>query len=63
MGRVVVERLDFMYDHDLDNKGVFSFLRKHTPQGRHPAYPGPHQAIKIFASSVLQGYPESLVSP
>ena len=52
-----------MYDHDLDTKGVFAFLRKQCPQGRHPAYPGPLQAVKVFASSVLSGYPESVLSP
>jgi hypothetical protein len=27
MGKHVTERLDFLYDHDLDKKGLFSYLK------------------------------------
>ena len=62
MGRSVTERLDFIYDHDLDGKGLFGYLRK-ASRGLNPAYPGPHQSIKLFASSVKIGFPESLLFP
>ena len=41
MGRHITERLDFLYDHDLDKKGLFSYLKLQT-KGMNPAYPGPH---------------------
>ena len=28
-----------------------------------PAYPGPHQSVKLFASSVKLGFPESIIFP
>jgi hypothetical protein len=28
MGRNITERLEFIYDHDLDNNGIFTYLRK-----------------------------------
>ena len=56
-------RLDFIYDYDLDSKGMFAFLRMKQPIGRNPAYPGPTQTVKIFASSVGQGFPESVICP
>lgn len=28
-----------------------------------PAYPGPHQSVKVFASSVKLGFPESIIFP
>ena len=62
MGRNITERLDFLYDHDLDEKGLFAYLRK-TSRGLNPSYPGPHQSIKLFASSVKLGFPESLLFP
>jgi hypothetical protein len=37
----VVERLDFIYDFDLDKRGLFAFLKKEA-KGMNPAYPGPH---------------------
>ena len=60
MGRSITERLDFLYDHDLDENGLFTYLRK-TSRGLNPAYPGPHQSIKMFASSVKLGFPGSLL--
>jgi hypothetical protein len=54
-------RLDFMYHHDLDKKGLFSYL--HTKSAMNPAYPGPKQSIKMFASSVGQGFPENVIRP
>jgi hypothetical protein len=62
-GDTVMTRLDFLYDYDLDSNGVFSYLRKQCPLGINPAYPGPAQNLKMFASSVRTGYPESLVNP
>ena len=41
MGRNVTERLDFLYDHDLDKKGLFSYLKRQC-RGMNPAYPGPN---------------------
>jgi len=60
MGRSITERLDFVYDHDLDENGLFAYLRK-TSRGLNPAYPGPHQSIKMFTSSVKLGFPECLL--
>lgn len=51
-GRLVVHRLDFIYDFDLDRRGVFAYLKKQCPVGDNPSFPGPHQSIKMFASSV-----------
>ena len=36
---------------------------KKCPIGRNPAYPGPSQTLKMFASSVSFGYPETLIKP
>jgi len=62
MGRNVTERLDFLYDHDLDKKGLFTYLKGQC-RGMNPAYPGPNQAVKLFASSVKLGMPETLIYP
>ncbi len=56
-------RLDFVYDYDFDKNGLFRYLIKKCPVGRNPAYPGPSQTLKMFASSVSFGYPETLIKP
>lgn len=60
MGRNITERLDFIYNYDLDSNGLFAFLKK-AAKGMNPAYPGPSQSVKLFASSVKLGMPESLL--
>ena len=61
MGRTITLRLDFMYHHDLDSKGLFAYL--HSKSAMNPAYPGPRQTVKMFCSSIGQGFPESIISP
>ena len=60
MGRNITERLDFLYKHDFDNKGLFSYLKRQG-RGINPAYPGSGQSIKLFASSIKMGFPESVL--
>jgi len=60
MGRNLTERLEFLYNYDLDQSGLFAYLKKKC-RGMNPAYPGPYQSVKLFASSVKLGLPESLI--
>ena len=62
MGRNLTERLEFVYNYDLDKNGMFTYLKKRC-KGMNPAYPGPYQSVKLFASSVKLGLPESLIYP
>ena len=61
-GDTMLTRLDFIYDYDFDQNGLFAYLRKQCPQGVNPAYPGRGQSVKMFASSVMSGFPESLIN-
>lgn len=54
-------KLDFIYDYDLDSNGLFGYLVRQSALGNNPAYPGPGQTLKMFASSIASGFPESLV--